>query len=162
MLGAIGVIGLLIRRITDSDVVPFSTFANIFNLLFLLSIYTTGAYAVFTVENYSAVMTAYVMALISANPGVVMPFAAALHVIPAALFLIYLPFTYMMHFVAKYFMYHEVRWNDDPMMGNTAMEEKVKALLGQPVSWAAPHIKGDGKKNWVDIATEEDKDEKKS
>jgi hypothetical protein len=69
------------------------------------------------------------------------------------LFLVYLPFTYMMHFVAKYFMYHEVRWNDEPIRGNAQMQEEVQALLGQPVTWAAAHLGADGKKNWVDIAT---------
>jgi hypothetical protein len=69
------------------------------------------------------------------------------------LFLVYLPFTYMMHFVAKYFMYHEVRWNDEPIRENPQMQEEVKTLLGQPVTWAALHLGADGKKNWVDIAT---------
>ena len=28
-------------------------------------------------------------------------------------------------------------------------------MLGQPVTWAAPHIKGDGRRTWADVATEE-------
>ena len=28
-------------------------------------------------------------------------------------------------------------------------------MLTRPVSWAAPHIKGDGKKTWADLATED-------
>jgi hypothetical protein len=35
------------------------------------------------------------------------------------------------------------------------MEREVERLLAQPVSWAAPHVRADGKKTWVDIATEE-------
>ena len=30
-------------------------------------------------------------------------------------------------------------------------------MLQQPISWAAPHIQGDGKKTWLDAATEEQK-----
>ena len=59
----------------------------------------------------------------------------------------------MMHFVAKYFTYHEIRWNDEPMEQGSKMENEVKELLSQPVSWAAPHLDADGKKNWVDIVT---------
>ena len=33
------------------------------------------------------------------------------------------------------------------------MEAEIQDLLEQPVSWAGPHLKADGKKNWVDIAT---------
>ena len=69
----------------------------------------------------------------------------------------YLPFTRMLHFLAKYFTYHEVRWNDSPMAGNEKMQKEVIALLNQSVTWAAPHLNADGKKNWVDIATEENK-----
>jgi hypothetical protein len=34
------------------------------------------------------------------------------------------------------------------------MEREVKELLQQPVSWAGPHVGADGRKNWVDVATE--------
>jgi hypothetical protein len=61
----------------------------------------------------------------------------------------------MMHFVAKYFTYHEVRWNDRPMERGSRMEREVERLLAQPVSWAGPHVRADGKKTWVDIVTEE-------
>ena len=77
-----------------------------------------------------------------------------MHCIIALLFLAYLPFTKMLHFLAKYFTYHEVRWNDSPMAGNKKMQQEVIELLNQRVTWAAPHLNADGKKNWVDIATE--------
>ena len=32
-------------------------------------------------------------------------------------------------------------------------EKKINECLQYPVSWSAPHIRGDGKKNWVDVAT---------
>jgi len=59
----------------------------------------------------------------------------------------------MMHFVAKYFTYHEVRWDDEPLEVGGKLEREVLELLKQPVSWAGPHLGADGKKNWVDIAT---------
>jgi hypothetical protein len=50
-------------------------------------------------------------------------------------------------------MYHEVRWNDEPIRGNKAMRKEVMEMLGQAPTWAAPHLGADGKKTWVDIAT---------
>jgi nitrate reductase gamma subunit len=79
----------------------------------------------------------------------------AVHLALGLVFLAYLPFTQMMHFVAKYFTYHEVRWNDEPLVVGGKLERKVKKLLNQPVTWAGPHVHADGKKTWVDIATEE-------
>ena len=61
----------------------------------------------------------------------------------------------MMHFVAKYFTYHEVRWDDQPLEDSGSMGREVRKLLDQPVTWAAPHVGADGRKNWVDIATQE-------
>jgi hypothetical protein len=68
----------------------------------------------------------------------------------------------MTHFIAKYFTYHEVRWNDEPNEKNSKIEKEIDKVLQYPVSWSAPHIKGDGKKNWVDVATtmEDDKNGK--
>jgi len=43
------------------------------------------------------------------------------------------------------------------MSGNKKMQQEVIALLNQRVSWSAPHLHADGKKNWVDIVTEEKK-----
>jgi hypothetical protein len=61
----------------------------------------------------------------------------------------------MMHFVAKYFTYHQVRWNDEPLVPGGRMEKEVLELLKQPVTWSADHLRADGRKNWVDIVTEE-------
>ena len=74
--------------------------------------------------------------------------------IAALVFLAYLPYTQMMHFVAKYFTYHEVRWDDEPVVAGSKLDRELKKLLTQPVTWAAPHVRADGKKNWVDIATD--------
>ncbi|MFH1760725.1 MAG: respiratory nitrate reductase subunit gamma, partial [bacterium] len=156
----LGVIGLLIKRITDSNVRAFTTFATIFNLVFLLVMFASGAYAALSMANFSWSMAGFIKALITVDLSVVLAFPAALHVTSAALFFIYLPFTYMMHFVAKYFTYHEVRWNDEPMKAGGTMENNVKKLLGQTVTWSAPHLMADGRKNWVDIASQEDKHEK--
>jgi hypothetical protein len=63
----------------------------------------------------------------------------------------------MIHFIAKYFTFHEVRWEDEPL--TRKMEKELNALLAQPVTWSGSHVKADGKKNWVDIASTDIRDE---
>ena len=72
-----------------------------------------------------------------------------------SLLIAYIPLTHMSHFVGKYFAYHAIRWKDDPNLRGGKEEAVIHKLLGQPIDWAAPHIMGDGKKTWVDAATEE-------
>ena len=158
LLGCIGALGLLYRRVSDPEITPFTTFTTIFNLLFLLAIFASGVFAFSRVGNYGGLMSGYIKSLLTANTAMALPRSFSVHVFLGSLFLIYLPFTYMMHFVAKYFTYHEIRWNDEPMKAGCSMEKEVEQLLGQKVTWDAPHIKGEGKKTWVDVATEEVKD----
>lgn len=160
--GCIGSLGLLYRRVSDPNIRPFTTFSAIFNLFFLFLIFGSGIYAISKIGDYPAVLIGYIASLLTFNTSVTLPSSLALHVVLASLFLIYLPFTYMMHFVAKYFTYHEIRWNDEPLETGSPLEKKIEKLMGQKVTWAAPHIKGEGKKTWVDIATEEVNNAKKN
>ncbi|MFH1723734.1 MAG: respiratory nitrate reductase subunit gamma [Elusimicrobiota bacterium] len=160
VLGSVGTLGLLARRAFDPKLKPFTSMASYFNLLFLAAVFVTGCVALFS-GGFLADMTSYLKAVAFAEAGPALGAAISTHIAVGMLFLVYLPFTYMMHFVAKYFTYHEVRWNGEPMSGNDAMQEEVKKLLGQTVTWSAPHIGADGKKNWVDIATAGTAKEKK-
>jgi hypothetical protein len=66
----------------------------------------------------------------------------------------------MLHPAIKFFTYHDIRWNDKPQdkkMGNSLVK-----LMKQPVTWSAAHIKADGSKNWIDLATTESSNDKKS
>ena len=67
------------------------------------------------------------------------------------LFLCYMPFTRMIHMVAKYFTYHKVRWDDEPMEPGGAMARRVQAALDYGVDWSAAHV-GAGR-TWGEVAT---------
>jgi nitrate reductase gamma subunit len=123
--------------------------------LFLLVIFVSGSIAQIGVPAFSVEMTQFTKALITADTSIYLPSLIGLHCLLGLLFLAYLPFTKMLHFLAKYFTYHEVRWNDEPMTSNSSIEKDIKKNLSQPVTWAAPHLNANGKKNWVDIVTEE-------
>ncbi|MHC4969302.1 MAG: respiratory nitrate reductase subunit gamma, partial [Planctomycetota bacterium] len=150
VLGGLGALGLLISRFADSRLKAMASPASRFNLLVLLAVFATGAWALAASDGFAAGMRGYGKALLTADRSLETSGILAVHVVVALLFLAYLPFTQMMHFVAKYFTYHQVRWNDEPMERGSRMEKEVTGLLGQPMTW-----KADGKKNWVDIATED-------
>ena len=153
-LGAVGALGLFVSRILDPKLRVINTPLSFLNLLLLLGVFVSGGWAIFTLESFPSAILGFLTAFLTANLSVAIPGILALHVILAGVFLAYLPFTQMMHFVAKYFTYHEVRWNDEPLEPGSKMEREIQELLKQPVTWAAPHLRADGKKNWVDIATD--------
>ena len=155
VLGGVGGLGLLIIRLSVKKMKEVTTPAALFNLVLLLAVFFSGGYALWVSSGFSAGVTDAVRALLTATVPTATGGAMTLHVIVTCVFLAYLPFTPMMHFVAKYFTYHQVRWDDEPMSPGSKMEREVKGLLGQTVTWSGAHLKADGKKNWVDIATED-------
>jgi nitrate reductase gamma subunit len=157
--GLFGSAGLFVKRLVDPALRPFTTPAARFNLLFLFAMFGSGG-AACVAGDYIDGMQALILGFFAGDGGFVLLPALAAHAAITALFAAYLPFTFMVHFLAKYFTYHEVRWNDEPM--NDAMAKKMAAQLGQPLSWSAPHIRGDGNKTWADAAREVTGHEKKS
>jgi nitrate reductase gamma subunit len=158
LLGGLGAIGLILKRALDSNLRPFNTISKYFNLVFLGAIFVSGAYAWLTSGNFASEMSFFIKGLITLDVSVTLSFPLSLHIIISLLFLIYLPWTDMIHFIAKYFTYHAVRWDDAPQ--DEKMKKELRGLMSQPVSWSASHVKADGKKNWVDITTRKTSDEK--
>ena len=155
VLGGIGALGLLVSRLSRPRLKATNTPASLFNLLLLLAVFVSGGWALLASDGFAARTSAFVQALLTADLGVETPGILATHLLIALLFVAYLPFSQMMHFVAKYFTYHQVRWDDNPLEPGSRLEAEVQKLLNQPVTWSAPHLGADGRKNWVDIATEE-------
>ena len=158
-LGTAGAVGLLATRLTSEEMRNSTAPVTYINLLVLLSVFVTGLWAVLTVPAFAQQVLGFTLGLLTASLPPAIPWIVSAHFICAFIFLAYLPFTQMMHFVAKYFTYHEVRWDDEPVMPGRKLERELKKLLSQPVSWAAPHVRADGKKTWVDIATDTGKAE---
>jgi nitrate reductase gamma subunit len=154
-LGGIGALGLLISRFADRRLREFTAPAALFNLILLLAVFGTGAYALAASQDFAGRVWGFGTALATGDLSVELPGVLSAHLLLALLFLAYLPFSRMMHFVAKYFTYHQVRWDDEPLTAGGRLEREAARLLEQPVTWAAPHVNSDGNKNWADVATEE-------
>ena len=77
-------------------------------------------------------------------------FGPALHIAFASVWLIYLPFSHVFQLFFRY--YHYLRWDDVPNVRGGVIENSVKKLLEQPVTWSAPHIQSG--KRWREVASE--------
>ncbi len=155
ILGALGAAGLLVSRLVDPKLRTLTTPMALFNLALLMGVFVTGAVAVATVAAPAEQAMVFGKAIFTGSAPPAVAGILAVHIYVSLVFLAYLPFSQMMHFVAKYFTYHQVRWDDRPLEPGSAMEREVTELLGQPVTWAAHHVGSDGKKNWVDIVTQD-------
>jgi nitrate reductase gamma subunit len=153
LMGAVGSVGLIVKRITDSALADQTAKIDFMNLIWLGAIFVTG-FLVWTSDPGFRVSTDYLVSLITFRPMTLS--MSALHVVNLLLFLgfwAYFPFTHMTHMVSKYFMWDKVKWDDEPNRGDAGMDAKITEYLGYPVSWAAPHIGSGGKKSWAEVAT---------
>jgi len=152
-VGTIGSLIMLYKRLFDPRLIPFSNAAHYFNILILGSIYGAGLWWLATDASFVSHISGFYAGLIQPSQAVSLPLAAWIHIGLALFFILYMPFTHMSHFFTKYFLYHSVKWEDTPNLPGKGIQEKVTPYLMKTVTWAAPHIGADGKKNWVDIVT---------
>jgi nitrate reductase gamma subunit len=155
-LGTFGAIGLFIMRLGSEKLKPFTTPVTLFNLILLAAVFMSGGYALLKGPDFSAQMTGFVQALLTADTSIGMSDPMATHVVIAMFFVAIMPMGFMMHMAIKYFTYHNIRWDDEPMTPGHKMGDEVMELLGQTVTWSAPHLQtGKADQNWVDVATKE-------
>ena len=150
IIAAIGCIGLLVKRSIDEDLRLYTAPKDYFNLSFILATLLSGLGAWGFFDPAFATIREFVKSLITFTPVTNMNPATYINILLICLFLIYMPFTRMMHYLAKYFTYHKVRWDDAPNLKGSKIERKIKEALNQPVSWSAPHIQSG--KSWGEVA----------
>jgi nitrate reductase gamma subunit len=150
-LGIIGALGLLALRLTDSGLKIYTTHGDIFNLVFF--IVTFGIwFAVFFIKDSAPEVLALARAIHTYDTSVEINGLTAIGLFLNALLMAYIPMTHMAHFIAKYFTYHSVRWDDAPNRRGGKFERRLRANLAYRPTWAAAHIKAGGGRTWADIA----------
>jgi nitrate reductase gamma subunit len=152
LLGGLGALGLVIIRTFDSDLRPFSTFTSYFNLVLLAAVFTSGAYGWFSGQAFVQDLGLFTRGLVTPAGAAPPAPALAVHAAFFLTFLLYLPVSDMFHFAAKFFTYHEVRWDDRPV--TAAMANKLAEQLGRPVGWSAAHVKAGGGRTWAEVVLE--------
>ncbi len=164
VLGILGATGLFLRR-RSRELRDYTAPADYFNLVFFIVAFGVALVTFIGYDRDFSLVSAFVanlatfnMASLGSGTGVLL---LMLSVVLLSLLTAYIPTTHMSHFVGKYFAYHAIRWKDDPNLRGGKEEKVIEELLHRPISWPAEHIKGDGKKTWLDVATEEPEVESK-
>lgn len=156
----LGALGLLHRRLTDPELRDFTAPADIFNLVFFLLTFALVLVHFWFADRDLSRTMGFIQGLVVFQPVALTGTPAQIGftsaaIIMMALLVAYIPLTHMAHFIGKYFSYHAIRWNDEPNLKGGDQEATIGELLTQPVTWDADHIKGEGKKTWLDLATED-------
>jgi nitrate reductase gamma subunit len=144
---AVGSLVLLYLRSRDPKLRPYTAPVDLLNLLLLIVLGVLSASVALAGMGPVAVA---VGDLVRARPLEVNPLLGTQMAV-AALFLLYLPATRMVHFFSKYFTYHDVRWDDRPREAGSRLERRLSEALHFGVDWSAAHV-GTGK-TWAEVAT---------
>jgi nitrate reductase gamma subunit len=148
-LTTVGGAALFWRRLTDPELRNYTGLGDLLNVgAFALAC----ALVIFGKLAFGMVsMGTFARALLTFDTSVKLPVMVAAGLMLGSAIVGYIPYTHMAHFVAKYFTYHAVRWDDTP--NNAKIAAKVAEYLTYRPTWLAPHIGGDGVKTWADVAT---------
>lgn len=156
--GVIGAFGLLYRRLADRDLRRYATPMDYFNIIFILAFFVFAFLTAALGDPFFDGAKLYFSGLLTA--GTFMPAYApgqslfgALTIVLASLLAAYIPLTHMSHMFMKYFLYHQVKWDDRPSRPGNAIEAAVLRNLKYRPTWNAKHIRADGEKTWQDIAS---------
>ena len=159
VLAVAGALALLHRRFQDPALRAFTTAGDAFNLLFFVIALGTlgGGYVARPAGSADAFGLA--IGILSWDSAVRVPGVLAAGVISTAALAAYIPLTHMSHFIGKYFTYHAIRWDDAPLGDSRKMSVALAASLAQRPTWAAGHMKADGRATWADLVTTNPTDE---
>ncbi len=149
VLGSAGCIGLMVKRIFDPNLSPYTSFREYLNLGAILFAFLFGFASWIGSDPGFSVAAAYVRSLITvSSPPPASPLFYAGAVL-LSLFVAFLPFSSLRHGIAKFFTYHRVRWDDEPNVRGSALEARIKSQLSRPVTWSASHVNC---ATWVEAA----------
>ena len=158
-----GTLGLIRRRLADKGLRKYSTNEHFFNLGIFALYALLGLILVCYGSGYLTLSLTFVGGIFMFDA---VPFSLAfgaasgslaffygLYILLTCFILVWVPYSFMGHAFMKYFTWHDIRWGDTPTQDSEAIQAKLLENLNRPVSWKAPHVKGDGKKTWAEIAT---------
>lgn len=153
ILGTLGSIALLVRRTFNANLKPYTRRIEYFNLVLVLAMFLTGLISWVFYDLVFAFERQYIVSLMTFSDVAGMSPFTIINILLVLVTAAYLPFTNMMHFFAKWFTYHKIRWDDTPNLRGSTLEGKLKPMHDLPLNWSATHIRELGR--WSDIALEE-------
>ena len=153
VLGLIGSVYLLLRRCIDADLRAMSDTVSYLNLWLMIALFGSALTAWLIADDSFSLLRGQIAGLMMFKPTPPNHPLITIELFFFDLFLMYLPFSRMLHFAAKYFFYHNIMWDDEAMQPGSKLErERLKELAYRP-QWAAPHIKAD--RSWLEQVTDD-------
>ncbi|MBW1892518.1 MAG: nitrate reductase [Deltaproteobacteria bacterium] len=153
IMAIIGASGLIYKRITDPGLRNYATFEHFFNLCLFVAIFGVAILTWLFADPTFNMARTFVSNLVTFNFAAIASSLFLLQVLLIMVAIAYIPFTHMSHFFMKYFLYHDIRWGDEPNINTPETDAKIGVVLNYPVTWSASHIAGRGKKTWAEVAT---------
>ena len=147
-LGTIGALGLAYKRAVDRNLNLYTAPIDYFNLLLIAAIFVLGL-ASWAAAGSFAGHKAYIGSVLTFKPTTV-PLLVSLTFLVFELFVIYMPFSKLIHYFAKYFTYHSQLWDDAFKTKGSPTDKKITEQLAYPAAWSAPHIVPG--KSWLEQA----------
>jgi nitrate reductase gamma subunit len=154
VLAMLGAAGLLVRRVTDPSLKGYTTRGDIGNLIFFLAAFGVLSVGSLLRPSPAPDMPAIILGLLTWNTALEIPGLLTAGLLLVSILVAYIPLTHMSHFIAKFFTYHAVRWDDAPNRRGGKLETQLAEYLTYRPTWAAAHIGADGRKTWAQIATD--------
>lgn len=149
-----GAVGLIQRRLCDKGLRKYTTNEHFFNLgLF-------GIYGLFGlmlclghgVYDFALMGNSFIYGMFTFTAMELTPLYV-LYLLLGFFMFFWVPYSFLGHLFMKYFTWHDIRWGDAPAVNNPKLQKQIANNLNLPVSWRAPHVQGDGKKTWAEVAT---------
>jgi len=139
LLGSVGTLGLIFKRATTTDLAIYTSPVEYFNLGFLYLIYFTGLIGWFAGPEFFAGLRSYIAGDLPFGVSGI-SYLVWTHFTLFELFLIYMPFTRLFHYVAKYFTFDKIFWDDHVVTRGSDLERQIETQLSYRLSWSASHI----------------------
>lgn len=149
----VGSFALYTKRLTDEGMRNYTGKEHLLNLILFMVLAAISLICWLTEDRNFALLRNFATNLVGFKMGAIGSFMVGLQMVIFFLILAYIPLTHMSHFFMKYFLYHDIRWGDEPNVNNPATQQKIGVVLNYPVSWGASHIAGHGKTTWAEVAT---------
>jgi nitrate reductase gamma subunit len=158
LLGLAGSFGLLYKRWRVPELKNYSSFADYFNIAFFLVFFLSSVATALVFDPWLDGAKAFTFGLLTGGQSLhsyipAQSASGAVAIISASLLIAYIPLTHMSHMFMKYFLYHDVKWDDAPNRRGGRIESAIEKNLDLRPTWQAKHVEADGLKSWRDIAS---------
>ena len=145
-----GAISLFWRRVFDRELRDYTHRMDIVQLGALVS--SSALMLVGSLHAKAPALAAIISGALRWNSELQIPAVLGAGLLLASALVAYIPFSPMSHFIAKYFTYHNIRWDDRSNTKGTRFSKDAGQLLGMKPTWSAAHMGCDGARSWGEVA----------